>query len=95
MTSERVDVIAGVDTHAETHHVAVLTTTGARVGDREFPTTLHGYRDLLRFVTGLGRVATIGIEGTNSYGAGLARFLRQAGVKVVEVIRPTRQVRRM
>lgn len=95
MTSELTDVIAGVDTHAETHHVAVLTTTGARLGDAQFPTTSKGYRDLLAFVTGLGRITTIGVEGTNSYGAELTRFLRQAGVKVVEVIRPARQVRRL
>lgn len=95
MTSERVDVIAGVDTHAETHHVAVIAATGARLGDAQFPTTGQGYRDLLSFVTGLGRVTTIGVEGTNSYGADLSRSLRQAGVTVVEVIRPARQVRRL
>ncbi|MGC0249813.1 hypothetical protein [Pseudactinotalea sp. Z1748] len=42
MTSELIDVIAGVDTHAETHHVAVIATTGARLGDAQFPTTSQG-----------------------------------------------------
>jgi transposase len=94
MTTELVDVIGGIDTHADTHHVAVITTTGARLGDAAFPTTAQGYRDLLAFVTGLGRVTTIGVEGTNSYGAEVTRFLRQVGVRVVEVIRPARQIRR-
>ena len=34
------------------------------------------------------------MEGTGSYGAGLARFLRNCGVEVVEVDRPNRQSRR-
>ncbi|MGC0252511.1 IS110 family transposase [Pseudactinotalea sp. Z1748] len=50
---------------------------------------------MLSFITSLGRITTIGVEGTNSYGAELARFLRQGGVVVVEAIRPTRQVRRL
>jgi transposase len=34
------------------------------------------------------------VEGTGSYGAGLGRHLRAAGVEVVEVDRPNRQARR-
>ena len=34
------------------------------------------------------------MEGTGAYGAGLARFLRGAGVAVIEVDRPNRQARR-
>ena len=36
----------------------------------------------------------VGVEGTGSYGAGLARYLTEAGVEVVEVNRPNRQLRR-
>jgi transposase len=39
-------------------------------------------------------VARVGVEGTGSYGAGLARFLRRTGVEIVEVDRPNRQARR-
>ncbi len=35
-----------------------------------------------------------GVEGTSSYGAGLADFLTNAGCVVVEVNRPNRQARR-
>ena len=35
-----------------------------------------------------------GVEGTGSYGAPLARYLRRAGVEVLEVDRPNRQERR-
>jgi transposase len=34
------------------------------------------------------------VEGTGSYGAGLARYLAAEGVEVTEVIRPSRQARR-
>ena len=88
-------VVAGVDTHTDTHHVAVLAAgTGARLGDREVPATPAGYQQLLSFVTSLGQVVLIGVEGTNSYGAGLARFLASAGVAIREVIRPKRAQRR-
>jgi transposase len=39
-------------------------------------------------------VAKVGIEGTSSYGTGLARSLRRAGIDVAEVDRPNRQSRR-
>ena len=42
---------------------------------------------------GLGTIALASIEGTGSYGAGLARHLAAAGVRVVEVDRPDRQDR--
>ena len=88
-------VVGGVDSHADTHHAAVVTMTGGRLGDQEFPTTPGGYRQLVAFVTGFGTVQTVGVEGTNSYGAGLSRHLRQAGLEVQEVIRPKRPVRRL
>jgi len=40
------------------------------------------------------RIALVGIEGTGSYGAGLARHMAAAGVRVVEVDRSDRQDRR-
>src|SRR6266545_5032268 len=41
-----------------------------------------------------GELAKAGVEGSGSYGAGLARYLAGCGVEVVEVIRPNRQARR-
>ena len=43
---------------------------------------------------GSGPSALVGIEGTGSYGAGLARHLTAAGIRVVEVDRSDRQDRR-
>lgn len=88
-------VIAGVDTHKDTHYAAVITTTGEHLGAAQFPTTEAGYRALTGFITCHGPLLRVGVEGTNSYGVGLTRQLHEAGVQVVEVIRPARQVRRM
>jgi transposase len=86
--------IGGIDTHAETIHVAVIDAWGRELGDREFPTTPAGYRDALAFLTAHGEVVMIGIEGTSSYGIGITRHALGAGLEVREVIRPERSVRR-
>jgi transposase len=87
-------VIGGVDTHADTIHVAAIDDLGRELDDREFPTTPHGYRDALAFLIGHGTLLAIGIEGTSSYGAGLTRAARTAGIEVREVTRPDRALRR-
>lgn len=87
-------VIGGIDTHAETIHVAVIDAWGRDLADREFPTTPAGYRDALAFITSHGEVVMIGIEGTSSYGIGITRAALAAGLEVREVIRPERSVRR-
>lgn len=95
MTNIQLVVFAGVDTHKHTHHAAVIDSNGRQLGDAQFPATRTGYRELVSFVASFGAVVRVGVEGTGSYGAGLARFLRDGGLEVVEVIRPNRQVRRM
>ena len=52
-----------------------------------------GYKALLAWLETFGNVTKIGIEG-GSYGSGLSRFLRRAGVEVIEVDRPNREERR-
>jgi len=49
---------------------------------------------LLEWLGGFGTVCLVGIEGTGSYGAGLARHITAAGIRVVEVDRSDRQDRR-
>ena len=88
-------VVAGVDTHKDTHHVAAgSAATGAGLGDMRVPATPAGYDQPRDFVRSHGRIRMIGIEGTGSYGAGLARALRAAGAPIREVIRPKRSQRR-
>ncbi len=76
-------------------HVAAISMTGAVIGDREFPTTRTGYAAAIRFLTSLGQVERIGVEGTASYGAGFTRVLTAAGIEVVEVTRAVKSTRRL
>lgn len=65
---QRREVVAGVDTHANTHHVAVLSLAGARLGDLEVPATPGGYLQLIEFIASFGTTRMVGVEGTSSYG---------------------------
>jgi transposase len=57
------------------------------------PTTAKGYEGLLSWAEGLGPVRSAGVEGTSSYGAGLAHHLRACGIEVLEVEHPERRRR--
>ena len=70
-----------------------MDANGGALGVESFPVGHCGYVALLGWLRGLGDVTRVGVEGTGSYGAGLARFLRRAGVEIVEVDRPNRQAR--
>ena len=87
-------VTGGVDTHAGSHAAAALDGIGGLLGVSEFPATPAGYARLLGWLRGFGTVCLVGIEGTGSYGAGLARHIAGAGIRVVEVDRSDRQDRR-
>jgi transposase len=87
-------VTGGVDTHADMHVAAALDPIGGLLGVEEFPVSPAGYARLLGWLGGFGTVALVGIEGTGSYGAGLARHVTAAGIRVVEVDRSDRQDRR-
>jgi len=87
-------VTGGVDTHLDTHVAAALDAIGGLLGVESFPTTPAGYRMLLDWLSSFGTVERVGIEGTGSYGAGLARHLQALGLSVVEVNRADRSARR-
>jgi len=88
-----VAVILGVDTHLEFHVAVAVDHLGRRLGELSVPTTVKGYEMLLCWAEGFGPVGCAGVEGTSSYGAGLARHLRAKGIEVLEVERPKRQRR--
>lgn len=89
------ELVAGIDTHKHTHHVAVVDQLGRPVADRQFPTTPAGYRQIIAFLHQAGPISVVGIEGTGSYGAGIARTLAANGVAVAEVARPNLRTRRL
>ena len=91
MTDSREPVVVGVDTHDQNHVAVLLDRLGRRLGKIEIPAERAGYQKLLSWCCAQGPLESAGVEGTGSYGAGLARFLSDQGVEVFEVRRPKRQ----
>ena len=95
MLLRRDDVIVGVDTHKDEHVAVLLDGLGGKLAELFIPATLPGFAKLLAFSLGYvgpaGCLYAFGVEGTGSYGVGLARFLRRQGQKVQEVHRPPRK----
>ncbi len=58
---------------------AVLDEIGGLLGTESFRADPGGYSELLSWLEAFGDVAKVGVEGTGSYGAGIARFLARAG----------------
>lgn len=79
--------VGGVDSHKDTIHVAVITGIGQPVADQEFATTVAGYRRAVAWLIEHGPLRAVGIEGTSSYGVGIATAVMAAGITVVEVNR--------
>jgi len=94
MSGPKQPVTAGVDTHGDTHHAAVVDQVGRHLDDAEFAATPAGYRRLVGWLRRTGHVQRIGVEGTGTFGAALMRLLREQGYEVVEVDRPDRKLRR-
>jgi transposase len=89
--ARRTEVVLGVDTHLDFHVAVVLDHLGRRLGEAKTPTTTKGYRNLVSWAEGFGPVRCAGVEGTGSYGAGMARHLKAADIAVMEVERPKRR----
>ena len=95
MVADRFDVVIGVDTHRDAHALALVRCRdGVLVAEEELPANRAGYRAALRLGKRSGRRRLWALEGTGSYGAGLARFLAERGERVLEVERPARAGRR-
>jgi transposase len=87
-------VTGGAGTHADVHVAAVVDQVGRVLGTQACPATAAGYRAALAWMRAHGELVKVGVEGTGSSGAGLARYLAAGGIEVAEVIRPDRQARR-
>lgn len=87
-------VVIGVDTHKDVHVAVAINGLGARLATAFFPVTAQGYQQLAEWAASHGEVHAFGIEGTGSYGSGLSRALTARGLRVIEVGRVNRQLRR-
>lgn len=91
MLAELVDVVIGVDTHRDSHALAIVeASVGVLVSEERVDASREGYRRALRLASRHGRRRLWAVEGSGAYGAGLARFLKERGERVLELERPVR-----
>jgi transposase len=95
MLAGQVDGVIGVDTHRDSLAAAVIDPLGGIITHTSAPATDAGYQKLLEIAQAqvAGRRCWA-LEGTGSYGAGMASFLAERGEWVIEIDRPRRPARR-
>jgi transposase len=93
MLADELDFVVGVDPHRDRHALAVVhAATGAALFEVMVTASERGYAQALGLVEREARGRRgWAIEGTGSYGAGLARFLAARGERVFEVVRRERR----
>lgn len=92
MLAEQTDYVIGVDTHRDRHSAAILASSGGLVDQTSAGADQAGYATLLAWARRQAAARRVwAIEGTGSYGAGLAAFLDQQGERVVEIGRRVRR----
>jgi transposase len=95
MLADELDYVIGVDPHRDSHALAIVRAgTGAAVFESQVAASERGYVQALRLAEREAPARRAwAIEGTGSYGAGLARFLARRGERVLEVGRTRRERR--
>lgn len=95
MLAELVELVIGVDTHADTHTAALVAVdTRALLATIIVTADGDGYAELLALAEQHGGLRAWAIEGAGGYGAGLARHLAENEELIVELDRPVRPARR-
>src|SRR5215208_8489564 len=96
MLAELIDAVVGVDTHRDTHEVEIALPTVTPIGTRKISNDNAGFAELLAWILdhAPGPRVVVSIEGTRSFGVGLARAVAAAGLIVIECEQPNRKARR-
>ena len=96
MLAELVDSVVGVDTHRDTHEAEIAYPTGTAIGTRTINNDSAGFAELLAWISARapGPRVVVSIEGSRSFGVGLARAVATAGLTVIECEQPRREARR-
>ncbi|WP_125079878.1 IS110 family transposase [Mycobacterium sp. P7213] len=97
IVAERYAFVIGVDTHAATHSLALVSAANGAVADQaEFPNTPAGMDRAHSWITrkSADQPALVVIEGVGSYGAGLTQRMTGGGLQVVEPPAMTAAARR-
>ena len=87
-------IVGGVDTHLDVHVAAAVDSERRVVGSAVVRDDAGWLSRVVGVAGSFGMLERVGVEGTGTYGAGLARHLAASGVAVIEVDRPNRQERR-
>lgn len=82
-----VDAVIGGDTHRDTHALEMTAPNGTTIATLTIENNASGFIGALEWIAehAPGPRVIVGLEGTRSYGIGLARALDNAGLVVVEV----------
>ena len=96
MLAETVDAVIGIDTHRDTHEVEIADPSGKPIMMMQIGNDSAGFTQLLAAIAKVvpGPRVAVCIEGSRSYGIGLARVLAAAGLLVIECEQPSRRQRR-
>jgi hypothetical protein len=96
MLAEVIDAVIGIDTHRDSHEVEIADTAGKPIATMQVSNDSGGFARLLAAIAEVvpGHRVAVCIEGTRSYGIGLARALAAAGLLVIECEQPSRKQRR-
>ena len=89
MLADQVDLVIGVDTHKQHEHRSGRPgRDGRRPRRPDGSDRSEGHEAIFEMAARHDGLRAWAIEGTNSYGAGLTRFLRERGEWVIELDRP-------
>jgi transposase len=96
MLAETVDAVIGIDTHRDSHEVEIADAAGKPIATMRIGNDSAGFTQLLAAIAKLvpGPRVAVCMEGSRSYGIGLARALSAAGLLVIECEQPSRRQRR-
>src|SRR5580693_6400939 len=96
MLAETVDAVIGIDTHRDSHEVEIADAAGKPIAAMRIGNDSAGFTQLLAAIAKVvpGPRVAVCIEGSRSYGIGLARALGAAGLLVIECEQPARKQRR-
>ncbi len=96
LLAEVVDAVVGGDTHRDTHALEMTAPAGVTISTLVIDNDDAGFAEALAWIVehAPGGRVVVGLEGTRSYGIGLARAIQTSGLVVVEVEHPKRSDRR-
>jgi transposase len=96
MLAEVVDAVIGTGTHRDSHEAEIADAAGRPMARLRIGNDSAGFGQLLATIAEVvpGPRVVVSIEGSRSYGVGLARALAAAGLLVIECEQPSRAQRR-